>query len=499
MANKKHLAILRQGVGAWNKWREGNSDVEPDLQFADLRLANLQGADLQRASLQGTDLRGANLQEANLREANLENAIFNKADFRRAELQKANLCKADFQEADLREADLQEAVIINVNLQKANLQGADMKGAVIADSDFENADLMGANLLEANIRNIIVKKTNLQGVKIGRDSVGCIPANIKKVKVHTWFILGEADLISRSIEFPPEYHQAGISILNYFSTVLRKKYPDIKAKIRIEQEDLKVTMTIDTLEGDREIIEQALDEYGLVVTGKMLLEEFTDDRLLKIELESKLTQARAEIETQKLLLQYHEREIKKQDEQLKDKSEGSARKDSQIEKRDIQIDRLLNLLESGLKPETKKQLPGIKVFISCAEDDRLTANKIYADLQEKDMIPWVAHKDINAGERTEFAVRRTIKDSDYFLALLSTSSVNERGMFQKELKQAFDILAEHPQDGIFIIPVRLDDCNTNNEVLSELCIIDMHKASWNSGMERIMQTLKGFMDMISTF
>ncbi len=63
-------------------------------------------------------------------------------------------------------------------------------------------------------------------------------------------------------------------------------------------------------------------------------------------------------------------------------------------------------------------------------------------------------------------------------------------MFQKELKQAFDILAEHPQDGIFIIPVRLDDCNTNNEALSELHIIDMHKTSWNSGMERIMQAMQ---------
>ncbi|MCP4353103.1 MAG: hypothetical protein GY795_47235 [Desulfobacterales bacterium] len=39
-------------------------------------------------------------------------------------------------------------------------------------------------------------------------------------------------------------------------------------------------------------------------------------------------------------------------------------------------------------------------------------------------------------------------------------------------------------------PVRLDDCNTNNEALSELHIIDLHKTSWNSGLEKIVQAMQ---------
>ena len=31
MANPEHVAILKQGVEAWNRWREGNPDVDPDL------------------------------------------------------------------------------------------------------------------------------------------------------------------------------------------------------------------------------------------------------------------------------------------------------------------------------------------------------------------------------------------------------------------------------------------------------------------------------------
>jgi len=36
MANEEHLKILKQGVEAWNKWREENPDIEPDLFELDL-------------------------------------------------------------------------------------------------------------------------------------------------------------------------------------------------------------------------------------------------------------------------------------------------------------------------------------------------------------------------------------------------------------------------------------------------------------------------------
>jgi hypothetical protein len=41
MANQEQLAILKQGVEVWNKWREENPEVKIDL-----RGVNLSGADL---------------------------------------------------------------------------------------------------------------------------------------------------------------------------------------------------------------------------------------------------------------------------------------------------------------------------------------------------------------------------------------------------------------------------------------------------------------------
>jgi hypothetical protein len=37
MANPEHVAILKQGVEQWNKWRRKHPEVEPDLSEAGLR------------------------------------------------------------------------------------------------------------------------------------------------------------------------------------------------------------------------------------------------------------------------------------------------------------------------------------------------------------------------------------------------------------------------------------------------------------------------------
>ncbi len=49
MANEEHLKILKQGVEAWNGWREKNPQITPDLSKADLYKADLTGANLNGA------------------------------------------------------------------------------------------------------------------------------------------------------------------------------------------------------------------------------------------------------------------------------------------------------------------------------------------------------------------------------------------------------------------------------------------------------------------
>jgi hypothetical protein len=116
-------------------------------------------------------------------------------------------------------------------------------------------------------------------------------------------------IINRSLEFPPEYHQAGLGILNYFGTVLRDKYPNTKARVRIEQEGLCVRLIIESENGDREIIEKALEEYESVVRGEKTPEDFLDDKLKIIELKQELRIAEIRIDHQKDLIQFHREQV----------------------------------------------------------------------------------------------------------------------------------------------------------------------------------------------
>jgi len=62
MANDEHVTLLlKQGVAAWNTWRDDNHDIRPELSEAALNWANLSVANLIVANLSRASLRAANL------------------------------------------------------------------------------------------------------------------------------------------------------------------------------------------------------------------------------------------------------------------------------------------------------------------------------------------------------------------------------------------------------------------------------------------------------
>ena len=121
-----------------------------------------------------------------------------------------------------------------------------------------------------------------------------VPDNIEVIEL----VHKEPIMIERSIEFKPEHYQAGLGILSYFGTVMRKKYPEQNAKVRIEQNDNAVRLIVETENGDQEIIERAFDEFGLVIHQDIKPEEFYDNYLDVAELKTKLGTMESELKFQ---------------------------------------------------------------------------------------------------------------------------------------------------------------------------------------------------------
>jgi hypothetical protein len=112
VADPEQVAILRQGVKAWNEWRSREPlDLIPDLTGSDLS-----GVDLVDANLFSADLDGANLEGARLTEAKLHFAGLRGANLRRADLAGVNLTGATPVRADFGEATFFHTIFGDVDL-----------------------------------------------------------------------------------------------------------------------------------------------------------------------------------------------------------------------------------------------------------------------------------------------------------------------------------------------------------------------------------------------
>jgi DNA-binding CsgD family transcriptional regulator len=117
--------------------------------------------------------------------------------------------------------------------------------------------------------------------------------------------LASKNRIEKIIEFKPEHLQSGVTILNYFSTVLKQKNPDTKSIIRIEQDGLTVRLLIIPENGeDIQVIERTLEEYGMVISGQIKIPDFLDDQRQIMELENKLEISKLELKFAYRQLEY---------------------------------------------------------------------------------------------------------------------------------------------------------------------------------------------------
>lgn len=156
MANKEHVRILKQGVGAWNEWRASNPSSRPDLTKANLANGQFVEADLVSAKLSE-----ANLSGANLRGANLDNALLVGVNLRNADLTDANLWQAA-----VMGSDLTGAVLVRARLRSAHVIATSLMGADLTAADFTGARLFGVDLTEANFTGANLSLTTLVEVDV---------------------------------------------------------------------------------------------------------------------------------------------------------------------------------------------------------------------------------------------------------------------------------------------------------------------------------------------
>lgn len=161
MANPEHLKILKQGVEVWNKWREENPEVRPDLSEEDFNRENLIQVNFCFTNLSRTDLSRTNLFMAKLVAANVEGTSLRKSD-----LTAADLRVVDFSKTDLRDTVFHSAKLTDSNFRGAYLLRADLSGQNLRGLDFSMANLSYSKLKRADVSNAYFEGTNFEGADL---------------------------------------------------------------------------------------------------------------------------------------------------------------------------------------------------------------------------------------------------------------------------------------------------------------------------------------------
>ena len=130
----------------------------------------------------------------------------------------------------------------------------------------------------------------------------------------------------------------------------------------------------------------------------------------------------------------------------------------------------------------------IKVFISYARENADVARRLYNDLKSDLLEPWLDTECILPGQRWSDAIGKAIKNSDYFLALFSSTLVSKRGYVQKEIKDALAVLEDVPPDKGYLIPIRLDDCNIVIDQFKDYQWVDLFPA-YEDGLAKLLRAI----------
>ena len=126
----------------------------------------------------------------------------------------------------------------------------------------------------------------------------------------------------------------------------------------------------------------------------------------------------------------------------------------------------------------------LKVFLCHARSDQTTVRVLYNRLVKDGVDVWLDKEKLLPGQDWEYEIRKAVREADVVVVCLS-KQFNQAGFRQKEVRLALDTAMEKPEGEIFIIPLRLEECE-NLKSLSHLHWVDIFE---EGGYGKLTQAL----------
>ena len=339
----------------------------------------------------------------------LSNADLSDADFSGADLSDTNLNGTYLSNANLNGTDLSSANLDGVHLNGAYLRDADLNSAYLRGANLNGADLSNANLSSANLGSTFLIGTNLSNANLSSANlvgVNLSDANLSHTSLSRVHLVG-AILRDANLSHANLSH-ANLSDANLNGADLKRA--DLNnanlSHVNISRADLSHAKVNRTIFGEIDLRE---------VKGLETVEHSGPSHL------SINTIFRSEGRIPEVFL----------------RDTGAP---------DTFIEYMRSLVSQPIQYYT--------CFISYSNKDTEFVDRLYADLQSRNVRCWLDKEDLKIGDKFRKRIDEAIRFHDKLLLVLSEHSVGS-GWVEKEVETAFD--KEHQHKKLVLFPVKLDE------------------------------------------
>lgn len=147
-------------------------------------------------------------------------------------------------------------------------------------------------------------------------------------------------------------------------------------------------------------------------------------------------------------------------------------------------------------PDTTSPL---KVFLCHASQDKPSVRELAQRLYSEGWIdPWLDEDKLLPGQDWQMKIEEAVETSDAVVICVSSNSVNKEGFVQKELRYAKEIYFEKPEGSIFLIPLRINECDVPRSV-RHLQWADFFGEKKSEAYTNIIKSLKTRYEQILNF
>jgi TIR domain-containing protein len=100
----------------------------------------------------------------------------------------------------------------------------------------------------------------------------------------------------------------------------------------------------------------------------------------------------------------------------------------------------------------------LQVFLCHSSEDKTAVRKLYRQLRGDGVAPWLDEENLLPGQHWQQEIPKAVRAADVVVVCLSKRSITKEGYIQKEIRYALDAAEEKPEDTIFLIPLKIEEC-----------------------------------------